>query len=291
MPETARYTALVKGDVNEAVDDMAVVLNTDDLHAEVGGANNEKRPLLTFQEFLACKSPNYVAQLVGTSLTWFFLDIAYYSQSLFQSTVFSTVGWLPSSKTLNPLDELYDVGRAQAIVSLASIIPGYWFTVATIECMGRRPIQIMGFTLMTALMALMAGYYDVLTNSVQTDQNNIPTFIAMYCLTFFFANWGPNSTTFIVPAELFPAHYRGTCHGISAASGKLGAIVGAFGFLYSSQPIPFGIGLQQSLGILAATNFCGLIVTLILTPETKGRTLEDLNGYDAREAETDQLLK
>ena len=41
---------------------------------------------------------------------------------------------------------------------------------------------------------------------------------------------GPNSTTFIIPAEVFPTKYRSTCHGISAASGKAGAIVGAFGF-------------------------------------------------------------
>jgi len=29
---------------------------------------------------------------------------------------------------------------------------------------------------------------------------------------------------------LYPTKFRSTCHGISAASGKLGAIVGAFGF-------------------------------------------------------------
>jgi len=31
--------------------------------------------------------------------------------------------------------------------------------------------------------------------------------------------------TFIIPAEIFPTRYRGTCHGISAASGKLGSII------------------------------------------------------------------
>ncbi len=38
-------------------------------------------------------------------------------------------------------------------------------------------------------------------------------------------NFGPNSTTYITPAELFPTRYRATCHGISAASGKLGSIL------------------------------------------------------------------
>ncbi|KAL3578038.1 hypothetical protein D5086_019542 [Populus alba] len=57
----------------------------------------------------------------------------------------------------------------------------------------------------------------------------------MYSLTFFFANFGPNATTFVVPAEIFPARLRSTCHGISAAAGKAGAIIGAFGFLYAAQ--------------------------------------------------------
>ena len=36
---------------------------------------------------------------------------------------------------------------------------------------------------------------------------------------------GPNTLTFILPAEIFPTRYRCTCHGIAAASGKLGSVV------------------------------------------------------------------
>lgn len=38
-------------------------------------------------------------------------------------------------------------------------------------------------------------------------------------------NFGPNTTTFVVPGEVFPTRYRSTAHGISAASGKFGAII------------------------------------------------------------------
>ena len=34
-------------------------------------------------------------------------------------------------------------------------------------------------------------------------------FVALYALTFFFANFGPNAITYILPSELFPA--RHTC--------------------------------------------------------------------------------
>jgi MFS transporter, PHS family, inorganic phosphate transporter len=55
-------------------------------------------------------------------------------------------------------------------------------------------------------------------------------FVALYCLANFFQNFGPNMTTFVIPGEAFPTRYRSTAHGISAASGKLGAIVAQVGF-------------------------------------------------------------
>jgi PHS family inorganic phosphate transporter-like MFS transporter len=50
-------------------------------------------------------------------------------------------------------------------------------------------------------------------------------FVFLYCLANFFQNFGPNTTTFLIPGELFPTRYRSSCHGIAAASGKLGAII------------------------------------------------------------------
>ena len=42
---------------------------------------------------------------------------------------------------------------------------------------------------------------------------------------------------------------------------------------------PFGIGIQGALGVLAATNFLGLLTTFLI-PETMGKTLEELNGEE-----------
>lgn len=47
----------------------------------------------------------------------------------------------------------------------------------------------------------------------------------------FFQNFGPNTTTFIIPGEVFPTRYRSTAHGICAASGKLGAIIAQVSFI------------------------------------------------------------
>jgi PHS family inorganic phosphate transporter-like MFS transporter len=51
--------------------------------------------------------------------------------------------------------------------------------------------------------------------------------VCVYGLTFFFANYGPNTTTFILPSLVYSAECRSTLNGVSAACGKVGALVGA----------------------------------------------------------------
>merc|ERR1740123_2469999 len=45
---------------------------------------------------------------------------------------------------------------------------------------------------------------------------------------------GPGMVTFCLPAQVFPTRIRATAHGISAAAGKLGAVVGTITFPYLS---------------------------------------------------------
>jgi len=224
--------------------------------------------------------------LVGTATCWFLLDITFYSQNLFQKDIFTSIGWLPASQKMSAIEELYKVARAQTIIALCGVVPGYWFTVAFIDYLGRFVIQLMGFFFMSVFMFALAIPY----NHWKLPHNRIG-FLVMYSFTFFFANFGPNSTTFIVPAEIFPARVRSTCHGISAASGKAGAIVGAFGFLYASESsnkaltdpgYPPGIGIKNALLVLASINVLGIFFTF-LVPESKGKSLEELTGENEDE--------
>ncbi|KAM3355951.1 inorganic phosphate transporter 1-4-like [Capsicum galapagoense] len=130
------------------------------------------------------------------------------------------------------------------------------------------------FSMMIVFMFTLAIPYNQWTH----PDNHI-RFVVLYSLTFFFANFGPNTTTFFVPVEIFPARLQSTCHGISTVVGKLGAMVGAFGFLYLAQPqdktkadagYPAGIGVR----ILAVVNLLGTLCTF-LVPESKGKSLEE----------------
>ena len=49
---------------------------------------------------------------------------------------------------------------------------------------------------------------------------------ACYCLLNFTLSFGPNVTTFVLPAATYPAETRSTMAGLSSAAGKLGAVLG-----------------------------------------------------------------
>ncbi|XP_075648488.1 inorganic phosphate transporter 1-4 [Castanea sativa] len=280
MPETARYTALVAKNAKQAASDMSKVLQVD-LEAEQQKVEQiTEKPANAFGLFSREFLRRHGLHLLGTTSTWFLLDIAFYSQNLFQKDIFSAIGWIPPAKTMNAIEEVYRIARAQTLIALCSTVPGYWFTVAFIDKMGRFAIQLMGFFFMTVFMFALAIPYNHWTH-----KDNRIGFVMMYSLTFFFANFGPNATTFVVPAEIFPARLRSTCHGISAASGKLGAMVGAFGFLYLAQSqdktktdagYPAGIGVKNSLLVLGGINFLGILFTF-LVPESKGKSLEEMS--------------
>jgi PHS family inorganic phosphate transporter-like MFS transporter len=79
---------------------------------------------------------------------------------------------------------------------------------------------------------------------------------------------------------------RGLAHGLSAATGKLGAILSALLFNYLSGSAV--IGLANVLWIFAGCNLLGAILTYFSILETKGR---DADAVDFAEwSETNKLV-
>jgi PHS family inorganic phosphate transporter-like MFS transporter len=168
---------------------------------------------------------------------------------------------------------LYNTAVGNLIIICAGAIPGYWVTVALVDTVGRKPIQLMGFTILTILFCVMGfGYHHISGKGL----------LALYVLCQFFFNFGPNATTFIVPGECFPTRYRSSSHGISAASGKVGAIIAQalIGPLRTRGAPPGSTDspwLNHVLQIFALFMFLGIFTTLLI-PETKRKTLEQLAG-------------
>lgn len=161
-------------------------------------------------------------------------------------------------------------------VAAAGYVPGYFITIATIEFLGRRWIQIQGF-LVTSLMFII----------IAADYNGLSTGGKFACFTIaqLFFNFGPNATTFIVPAEIFPSRVRGLAHGLSAAVGKLGAILSGVLFNYLANQV---LNVPDVLWIFIALNLLGAVMTFFFVPESTGI---DADAVDFEEIQEDVRRK
>ncbi|XP_062028684.1 probable inorganic phosphate transporter 1-9 [Rosa rugosa] len=220
--------------------------------------------------------------LFSCAANWFLVDVVFYSSNLFQSQIYRRYIDPKYPKKVNLYQDALHVAELQAIVTICSTIPGYWFSVFFIDRIGRRKIQMMGFFVM-ALVYFSIG----IPYKTHWAKNTDKGFMVLYGLTFFFANFGPNTTTFIVPAELFPARFRSTCHGISGASGKVGALIGSIGFLWvahgQNEEDKKTKEIKRSLIGLGVVCILGLVVTYLFTPETMGRSLEENENENGNE--------
>lgn len=88
----------------------------------------------------------------------------------------------------------------------------------------------MGFFVVAVLYFVLAGAYAPL--------QSVPwLLITVYGLTYFFKNFGPNATTYVIPGEYYPTEVKATLHGASAAAGKIGAGIAAETFPHAVQEI------------------------------------------------------
>ncbi|KAI9483467.1 MAG: major facilitator superfamily domain-containing protein [Benjaminiella poitrasii] len=284
MPESPRYALNVKHDLEEATAAMAIKgdkFNHDDDQRSIKPQKQSRNHWAEFRKYF--KQWRHLKVLLGTSLSWFFLDIAFYGLGLNNSYVLSAIGL---SDKPSPFETLWWNAVGQVIITVLGSVPGYYLTVIFIERWGRRTIQIMGFSLCTILFVILsAAYY-------QLRDNSVAGFIAIFTLAQLFQNFGANSTTFIIPGEVFPTKVRASAHGISAASGKAGAIIASFAFnvlveVHDTKPGQHAF-LPETLGIFAAIMFLGLVVTILWVPESKGK---DLQEFEEQVLDDDQSIE
>ncbi|KAK5987635.1 Repressible high-affinity phosphate permease [Cladobotryum mycophilum] len=196
--------------------------------------------------------------LLGTSLAWFFLDVSFYGLSLDNRGTLSGMwatsppttiddrlecwnsslpggtstvpSWqkngLPAWQTDNthPCNTIYDVLITQTkqyvlTVSLASIAGSICF-IFFANRIPRRQWLTSSFFVLAIFFVITGGvFYGV------HGGPGAPATVVLVAVCHFLFNFGANTLTFIIPAEIFPTCYRSICHGISAAAGKLGSII------------------------------------------------------------------
>ena len=100
-----------------------------------------------------------------------------------------------------------------------------------------------------------------------TSVQGIRAFQAMYFLSSFFNQFGPNSVTFLVAAEVFPTAVRASAHGFGAAIGKLGALTAAVLYNY--------IDTKTKFLVVPWFGLLGMVLTWVFLPDTTGLDLKE----------------
>ncbi|THH20859.1 hypothetical protein EW146_g582 [Bondarzewia mesenterica] len=167
----------------------------------------------------------------------------------------------------------------------ALALPGVFVGAWLCDPLGRRNTMMVGFSGYLVIGLIMGVAYEKITNI-------IPLFVIFYGLMQSFGNLGPGDMLGLVSAEKrsYPTPIRGTCYGLSAAIGKVGAAVGTQAFT----PIQNNLGKKYAIVgfwfIVALVNspFCrwtfiiaaicgvtGILVTYFFVPDMTGIDLAD----------------
>uniref|UniRef100_A0A0W0F328 Major facilitator superfamily (MFS) profile domain-containing protein n=1 Tax=Moniliophthora roreri TaxID=221103 RepID=A0A0W0F328_MONRR len=270
ITETPRYTMDIERDVQQAALDVAYLLSRDRPASPEDDTVTRRAglPKSGWRDFRGYFSNSEnLKMLFGVSYSWFALDVTYYGLGLNSGRILQAVGFGCDQSSSSTGEIVYNSLRNICfgnLILLTGLIPGYWVCFLVIDKFGRKPIQLMGFVVLTGLFIIMGFAFEKLSPNA---------LLGLYCLANFFSNFGPNTTTFIIPAEAFPTRYRSTAYGIAAASGKLGSIITQIGFSKIDN-------LGHIFKIFTAFTLTGFIVTYNNILETKDKSLEELSNED-----------
>lgn len=257
IAETPRFALVMNGDIMGATNTINRVTNQGkSAQGSRKAPTNKKRSTRKSWLYLLF-TPRYLPWLIGTAGSWFLLDIAYYGTTISSPLVLKSLN-AHSNLTTNMLYTL--------LIFIVAALPGYIVAAFTIDRLGRKWIQCVGFGMMVVAYGLLAVAPALSTMTL--------SFLLVYGLSYFFTEFGPNVTTFVYPAEIFPVMIRSTAHGTAAAFGKIGAFIGAFAFPY----LLTSFHLPGAMAVAAGVSLLGLILTIVTLPEPNQRSLEDISG-------------
>ncbi len=156
---------------------------------------------------------------------------------------------------------------------LGDVIISVFFLIGCIPAMfwlnsiGRRPLLIGSFAIMSASLAVLG----VFPNSV------IWVVVACFAVYAFFSG-GPGILQWLYPNELFPTEIRASAVGAAMAFSRIGTVITIFGLPIFLEK--YGIGPTVLVGV--GFSVLGLVVSILMAPETKGMTLLEASTQGLR---------
>jgi len=195
-------------------------------------------------------------RVLATAGCWFCNDVFFYGNKLFQSQFIKVI----SPESVNSVM----VGWLWNLLNVGVSLIGYYMASFFIDnkLYGRKMMMQVGFLMDFIFFVVPAFHYKYYSGT-----HGIKAFQAMYFLSSFFNQFGPNSVTFLVAAEVYPTPVRATAHGFSAAVGKLGALFASILYNY--------IGTQTKFYVVPWFGLAGMLLTFLFLPDTTGLDLKE----------------
>jgi MFS family permease len=250
MPETARYLARVAGEGDRAQQVIQSITGQGAIAPTV-----DRR---AWRDVLA----QHMRVVLGAALLWLIYDVVVYSNVLFGPTVMAK-----------------GLGLSEAGFTLlgygAFIVPGTLLGCVLIDRAGRKVLLGVGFVISGLALLAFAP--------MQSTSDHSPVLaFTMFGIYAFTMSLGPGSVTGsgLLGVELAPTRIRSIAQAVTVVGGRIGAVIAGFAF-----PILLEyISTSTLVAVLAGVAVLGGILAFVLVPETKGRSLEDIN------ADTDALI-
>ncbi|ARM76847.1 MFS transporter [Acidianus manzaensis] len=253
VPESPRYLARIKGDLKGLEEEIKRVTKKE---VNIAGDIVDKTPVLFY-------FTKYAKYIFIAGILWF-LDHMVNPGGVFElALVAYPIG-------------IRNLALFSLLITIIASIPGGISNMLLVDRWGRKPLEALGFVGMGVALVLFFLLKGVLLKSPIALT---PLLGAIILGGYhYFHNLGPANIsaagTFNV--ELTPTKIRGIASGITVAIDRTGALANSaiFPFLDSNFGLGVAVGIGGFLGILAA------IITLLIVPETKGKSLEEASKED-----------
>jgi len=162
---------------------------------------------------IALKQKKYWYILIGTGFSWLFYDILFYGLTFNIPEILSNIFGKP---------DLNDICWQTFFISFIGLLASI-HALNIINNYGCKNLQMFNFFLFF-VTCLIYFIFEI------CDSNSKWLHFTFTTILFFLLNWGINLTTYVIPSEIFPIKTKGIFFGITAAMGKIGALIGTFSY-------------------------------------------------------------
>ena len=250
VPETPRWLAK-QGQIEEARSVLTHIVGSKEAECEL----KEIRDAIAHEggSILQLLQPGLRVALVIGILLPFFSQVSGINAIIYYgTTIFKTAGW-----------ELGESLGGQAYIGFVNVLFTF-VAIAVVDRLGRKPLLMVGIGgLVAALIAAAVLFAVDLTNW------QLVVVLMFYCACFAFS-LGP--IPWIIIAEIFPTRIRGRA--MSLGTFTIWSTNTLVMLLFPT--LRDGLGAAGTFTLFAVLVAPALLLTWLLIPETKGRTLEEI---------------